>query len=182
MIRSLIKVPILAVSLELYDDSTCTMRSKVEKRQWFDGATSLGKLVRGGRVLVVDEVDDTRTTLQYCLEELMETNAPAAVAVAVVHNKLKKKTGRLPAHVQYFAGARRGGGPVPGQGKTSVAYTPPPSTIVISSFCLSGTATPGNQYCCHSSTRPLRMHAQEATAHQAHSGPASKAMLNFSLS
>jgi hypoxanthine phosphoribosyltransferase len=104
MIRSLIKVPILAVSLELYDDSTCTMRSKVEKRQWFDEATSLGKLVRGGRVLVVDEVDDTRTTLQYCLEELMETNAPAAVAVAVVHNKLKKKTGRLPAHVQYFAG------------------------------------------------------------------------------
>jgi hypoxanthine phosphoribosyltransferase len=104
MIRSLIKVPILAVSLELYDDNTCTMRSKVEKRQWFDESTSLGKLVRDGRVLVVDEVDDTRTTLQYCVEELMATNSPAAVAVAVVHNKLKPKKGRLPAHVQYFAG------------------------------------------------------------------------------
>ena len=39
----------------------------------------------------MDEVDDTRTTLKYCVEEVIKTNAPAAVLVTVVHNKLKDK-------------------------------------------------------------------------------------------
>ena len=104
-------------------------------------------MVAGKRVLVVDEVDDTRTTLQCeravptssrthdcclhipytaqsaerqaahdqqnkmkvrtgdadCVEELMKGPIkPAAVAVAVVHNKEKPKRGALPAGVQYM--------------------------------------------------------------------------------
>jgi len=104
MLRTEIKVPILAVSLELYDDATKTARKKVVKKQWFDDTSGVGKLVRGMRVLVVDEVDDSRATLEYCVQELMETNAPAEIAVAVVHNKLKKKKGTLPDNVTYFAG------------------------------------------------------------------------------
>lgn len=104
MLRTEIKVPILAVSLELYDDATKTARKKVVKKQWFDETSGVGKLVRGMRVLVVDEVDDSRATLEYCVQELMETNAPAEIAVAVVHNKLKKKKGTLPENVTYFAG------------------------------------------------------------------------------
>ena len=50
------------------------------------------------------QVDDTRTTLQYAVEELRQTNAPAAIGVFVVHNKLKPKTGELPADVTYIAG------------------------------------------------------------------------------
>ena len=30
----------------------------------------MGKQVRGKRVLIMDEVDDTRTTLKYCVEEV----------------------------------------------------------------------------------------------------------------
>jgi len=104
MLRTEIKVPILAVSLELYDDATKTARKRVVKKQWFDETSGVGKLVRGMRVLVVDEVDDSRATLEYCVQELMETNAPAEIAVAVVHNKLKKKKGTLPDNVTYFAG------------------------------------------------------------------------------
>jgi len=52
----------------------------------------------------MDEVDDTRTTLKYCVEEVMRTNAPAAIAVAVVHNKLKPKDAELPPGVVYMAG------------------------------------------------------------------------------
>lgn len=104
MLRTEIKVPILAVSLELYDDATKTARKKVVKKQWFDETSGVGKQVRGKRVLVVDEVDDSRATLEYCVQELMETNAPAEIAVAVVHNKLKPKKGTLPENVTYFAG------------------------------------------------------------------------------
>ena len=105
MLRTELKIPILAVSLELYDDSTNTARSRVKKIQWFDETSEVGSRVRGQKILIVDEVDDTRTTLQYCVEEIIRTNGPAEIAVAVVHNKLKTKRGSLPDNVVYLAGA-----------------------------------------------------------------------------
>lgn len=104
MLRTEINIPILAVSLELYDDATKTARTQVVKKQWFDETSGVGQMVRGKRVLIVDEVDDSRKTLEYCVKELQMTNSPAAVAVAVVHNKLKDKKGTLPEGVAYFAG------------------------------------------------------------------------------
>lgn len=99
IIRSSLKVPMLAVTVALYDDKDNTARKKVNRIQWVDHAS-----VNGKRVLIVDEVDDTRKTLQYCTEELMRVNKPEAIAVAVVHNKLKKKVGKIPDGVAYFAG------------------------------------------------------------------------------
>jgi hypoxanthine phosphoribosyltransferase len=104
ILRSSIKKPILAVSLELYDDDTNTAREKVKCLQWFDDTRWPGDLVPGGNVLIIDEVDDTRTTLQYCVQEVAKHN-PAKIAVAVVHNKLKTKRGVLPPDVLYLAGA-----------------------------------------------------------------------------
>jgi len=105
ILRTEVKVPILAISLELYDDATDTPNTSVLKKQWFDETPgTFGALVRGKRVLVVDEVDDTRRTLQYAVEELRRSNSPAAVAVMVVHNKLKPKRGVLPDDVLYIAG------------------------------------------------------------------------------
>ena len=63
MLRTELKAPILAISLELYDDRTNTIRPKgVVCHQWFDEHSEPGKLVKGGNVLIVDEVDDTRPT------------------------------------------------------------------------------------------------------------------------
>jgi len=104
MLRTIVKIPILAISLELYDDNTKTRGQEVKKVQWFDETSGVGKQVRGKRVLIMDEVDDTRTTLKYAVEEVMRTNAPAAIAVAVVHNKLKKKEAELPPGIVYMAG------------------------------------------------------------------------------
>ncbi|KAJ1448893.1 phosphoribosyltransferase-like protein [Pelagophyceae sp. CCMP2097] len=105
MLRTQVKVPIVAISLELYDDATCTANTRVLLKQWFgEEPGTFGALVRGKRVLVVDEVDDTRATLQYAIEELRARNAPAAVAVLVVHNKLKEKKGTLADDVVYIAG------------------------------------------------------------------------------
>jgi uncharacterized protein len=104
MLRTELKAPILAISLELYDDTTNSIRPKgVVCHQWFDQDSEYGNLVKGGNVLIVDEVDDTRTTLQYAVEELMRKCQPKRVGVCVVHNKNKPKRGILPEGVAYFA-------------------------------------------------------------------------------
>ena len=106
MIRTELKtVPILAVSLELYDDKTDTARTEIKKNQWFtEEPGTYGAIPRGGRCLVVDEVDDSRRTLEYAVKTLRSTNEPSAIGVFVVHNKRKEKKGMLPANVEYFVG------------------------------------------------------------------------------
>jgi hypoxanthine phosphoribosyltransferase len=106
ILRTQLKKPILAVSLELYDDTTNTIsESGVKCLQWFDEKAWPGTLAEGGNVLIIDEVDDSRTTLQYCVEHVMARCKPNKIGVAVVHNKLKPKRGVLPDNVEYFAGA-----------------------------------------------------------------------------
>jgi len=105
MLRTELKIPILAISLKLYDDSMDTTRPEMKKIQWFDENSDVGSKIRGERVLIVDEVDDSRATLQFAVEEVIKCNAPRAVCVAVVHNKIKEKKGVLPEGVTYFAGA-----------------------------------------------------------------------------
>jgi hypoxanthine phosphoribosyltransferase len=52
----------------------------------------------------VDEVDDSRSTLEYCIRELLR-HGPAEIAVAVLHDKKKEKRGVIPPEVtRYFAG------------------------------------------------------------------------------
>ena len=109
MLRTELKVPILAVSLELYNDDSNTRNATVQRVQWYNESSPTSRLssevdaVRGKRVLIMDEVDDTRTTLKYCVDEVLRTSKPAAVAVAVVHNKLKPKEAALPSDVVYMA-------------------------------------------------------------------------------
>jgi len=64
MLRTFVKIPIITVSLELYDDETNTRRERPTKLQWFDAVSGVGDRLKGKRVLIVDEVDDSRTTLQ----------------------------------------------------------------------------------------------------------------------
>lgn len=104
ILRTELKVPILAISLELYDDSTDSIRETgVVCHQWFDEKSEPGRLVNGGNVLIVDEVDDTRSTLKYAVEMVLQKCQPAKVGVCVVHNKKKPKKEHLPDDVAYFA-------------------------------------------------------------------------------
>ena len=92
ILRSYVKRPILAVSVELYDDNTNTVKDSVNIKQWFDDTYGSGTLVKNGRVLIIDEVDDTRKTLEFVTNEIM-TYSPAEIAVGVIHNKIKVKKG-----------------------------------------------------------------------------------------
>ena len=76
-------IPIQAIGLSLYESlpwsdggnatpgEVETPGTRVTRTQWLDFTTlgEMGNLV-GKRVLIVDEVDDTRTTLEYAVKEL----------------------------------------------------------------------------------------------------------------
>lgn len=105
-------IPIQAIGLSLYEslgnDEVEEPGTKVTRTQWLD-LTALGEMENlvGKRILIVDEVDDTRTTLEYAVKELekdveaarlrMGGDAPKTqFSIFVLHNKDKPKKGMLP--------------------------------------------------------------------------------------
>ncbi len=124
-------IPIQAIGLSLYEDlppaktpGTQTPNpfeekvtgqevevpgTKVTRTQWLD-LTSLGEMgnLVGKNILIVDEVDDTRTTLEYAVRELekdveeacqrlgLQDKGETKFSIFVLHNKDKAKKGTLP--------------------------------------------------------------------------------------
>ncbi|PKL07420.1 MAG: phosphoribosyltransferase [Spirochaetae bacterium HGW-Spirochaetae-7] len=97
MLRTFINRPILAVGIAYYDQNN-QPTDNPRKVQWIEEAE---RELRGKRILLVDEVDDSRVTLEYCVRELM-SHHPASIAVAVLHNKLKEKRGAMPPAVSMY--------------------------------------------------------------------------------
>ncbi|QPG74706.1 Xanthine phosphoribosyltransferase 1 [Brettanomyces nanus] len=99
-------IPIQAIGLSLYEDmgNQDTIGTEIVRTQWLDfGALekNFDSLI-GKNILIVDEVDDTRTTLHYALSELYkDINEKAKslgrdihdtkFSIFVVHNKMKAK-------------------------------------------------------------------------------------------
>jgi len=107
-------IPIQAIGLSLYealgtDDAQVeAIGTKVTRTQWLDLSSLEMKNLIGKNVLIVDEVDDTRTTLEYAVKELekdVETASQQSgrsgekttFSIFVLHNKDKSKKGHLPA-------------------------------------------------------------------------------------
>lgn len=109
-------IPIQAIGLSLYedlgnDDFKQVIGKQVVKTQWLDlniinerFGTLLGK-----KILIVDEVDDTRTTLAYALEELekevdiakttQNSDKETEFSIFVLYNKMKPKKKDLPDYI-----------------------------------------------------------------------------------
>jgi uncharacterized protein len=111
-------IPIQAISLSLYEkpslpneDVVEEVGTKVTRTQWLDPSSlHTGSLI-GKNILIVDEVDDTRTTLEYAVRELekdVETakellrrgDEKTRFYIFVLHNKNKEKKGRLPNNME----------------------------------------------------------------------------------
>lgn len=108
-------IPIQAIGLSLYEQMTedeSKIGKEVVRTQWLD----FGNLSQhfdsliGKNVLIVDEVDDTRTTLHYAVTELERdvkemqqkldrTDEKTSFSVFVLHNKDKPKKAELPAEM-----------------------------------------------------------------------------------
>jgi len=100
ILKTFINKPIYTVGISYYDMEN-KPKDSPQKIQWID---EVEKKLMGKRILLVDEVDDSRVTLEYCLRELLK-HKPAEIAVAVLHNKQKEKRGTIPAAVtHYFSG------------------------------------------------------------------------------
>jgi len=97
MLRTFINKPILAVGIAYYDQHN-QPTANPRKVQWIEEAE---RQLKGKRILLVDEVDDSRVTLEYCVRELL-AHHPASIAVAVLHNKLKEKRGAMPPEVTMY--------------------------------------------------------------------------------
>jgi len=100
IMKTFINRPILAVGISYYnlDQKHTTHPQKI---QWIDQTE---KQLKGKKVLLIDEVDDTRATLSYCVKELL-TNNPKEIAVLVLHNKKKEKDAEFPPEItRYFSG------------------------------------------------------------------------------
>ena len=113
-------IPIQAIGLSLYEslppaDPSApatpveTPGTKVTRTQWLDlSSLSIESLV-GKNILIVDEVDDTRTTLEYAVKELAKdveeaaqklgSKGEAKFFIFVLHNKDKPKKGHLPTEM-----------------------------------------------------------------------------------
>ncbi|KAL8652801.1 MAG: hypothetical protein Q9210_002475 [Variospora velana] len=110
-------IPIQAIGLSLYEqlpsskptDPVETPGTKVTRTQWLDlSSLEMTNLV-GKNILIVDEVDDTRTTLEYAVRELQKDVETAAqklgssektqFSIFVLHNKDKTKKGHLPQNM-----------------------------------------------------------------------------------
>ena len=98
ILKTFLKLPILTIGVALYGDDD--KRSEGPRKiQWID---EVERKLSGKRILLVDEVDDSRTTLAYCLRELL-AHRPAELGVAVLHNKKKEKLGTFPPELKYWA-------------------------------------------------------------------------------
>jgi uncharacterized protein len=107
-------IPIQAIGLSLYEqlgtDPVEEIGTRVTRTQWLDLSSLEMESLVGKNVLIVDEVDDTRTTLQYAISELEKDVGEVArklgregettsFSVFVLHNKDKPKKGEIPAEM-----------------------------------------------------------------------------------
>jgi len=87
IIRNYVNRHIYVVTLSLYNDTE--MGNQIEVIQWLDLD------LKDKKVLIIDEVDDSRRTLDYCIEELKSKNNAENIGVFVLQNKIKNKVSEL---------------------------------------------------------------------------------------
>lgn len=111
-------IPIQAIGLSLYESLPDVLQpstpgeveaagTRVTRTQWLD-LSSLGEMKNlvGKKVLIVDEVDDTRTTLEYAVKELEKdvdaarermgfTGEPTQFSIFVLHVSRPQVPGTL---------------------------------------------------------------------------------------
>ena len=87
MLRGKLDIPIYVVSLTTYDQNNSPIDTP-QVVQWMDFTN-----LRNKRILIVDEVDDTRKTLKFLTDKLVNEEGlnKDNLGVFVIHNKIKQK-------------------------------------------------------------------------------------------
>lgn len=87
IMRTNMNIPIYVVSFTSYDENNNQLDT-LKTIQWMDFSQ-----IKDKKILIVDEVDDTRKTLSYIVDKLVteENINKANLGIFVVHNKIKEK-------------------------------------------------------------------------------------------
>ena len=101
IVRTYIDVPLLSVTVKLYDENDKPGKVPVV-HQWLDNNRI--EELKGKKVLIVDEVDDSRVTLNFVCNKMKEDGI-TDLGVFVLQNKLKNggKKAQLPEDVFYVS-------------------------------------------------------------------------------
>ena len=89
IMRTVLNIPMYAIMLASYseDSGSGQIQQDIKVSQWINP-----EKIKNKRVLIVDEVDDTRKTINYIVTRLItEVNQPENLGVAIIHNKIKDK-------------------------------------------------------------------------------------------
>jgi len=95
ILKTYINVPIYAITVNSYISDK--QKNNIDIVQWLDIDLS------NKNVLIVDEIDDTRTTLEFCVNKLTTDNGLNNYGVFVIHNKLKTKKYKFPDNIFYYS-------------------------------------------------------------------------------
>jgi uncharacterized protein len=96
LMKNHLKKDIYIVGLKRYKDEKEIFDLPL-KIQWID---EVEKKIANKKVLLIDEIDDTRLTMTYCLNELLKNN-PKEIRVAVIHEKIKEKKSEYPEEIKH---------------------------------------------------------------------------------
>ena len=84
ILRNEFKKPLVGISMNYYNEKD-EIQEKANIYQWVTEEE-----VRDKKILIIDEVDDTRKTLHYIIENIKQLQ-PKEIGIAVLNNKMKTK-------------------------------------------------------------------------------------------
>jgi len=99
ILKNLIDVPVMCINVSHYDGET--LETEIKTIQSIHKNSPEHEAIRNKNVLIVDELDDTRSTLLHVVDLIIDLE-PNEVGVGVLHNKIKEKLGEFPESIQYF--------------------------------------------------------------------------------
>jgi hypoxanthine phosphoribosyltransferase len=94
ILRNYLNKPIYVITVKGYDEND-NISSIIETIQWLDMD------LNNKKILIVDEIDDTRHTLKYCVDQLKQKNNANKIGIFVIHNKIKDKVWDINENIFY---------------------------------------------------------------------------------
>lgn len=101
ILKTYLSLPIYVIYMSLYSDETHQMIESVKNQ--IPVFSHPDSDITGKNILLLDEIDDTRTTLDIC-SKFLQNKKPAKLVVASMHNKLVVKSGFIDSSLPYYTG------------------------------------------------------------------------------
>ena len=93
IIKNLLNIPMYVISVSSYDQK---IKGDIKINQWIDNDFT------NKHILLVDEIDDTGSTLTFCTNKLKKYNKCNNLSIFVVHNRNSKKCDNYINHKNYY--------------------------------------------------------------------------------